>query len=206
MRGIFFNPNLKRRGRSAPPGNHSRTNRKTCDCRNQRLWTTERSVLLECPSAGGFPRYPFSATVRVTDLETKARVDKPERRMLSIGGYYVDALATLRIGSKVQVHIEHGEKILEVVANITYAHEGLGMGVMFTEIKPKAQDVLSFWIAELSGEELPVQSMEIPGVEGIDNTSDMNLRRSIIGVIQLRVHIQSFSASEGAALVRRASG
>jgi hypothetical protein len=157
------------------------------------------------PQRRRFPRYPFSATVRVTDLETKARVDG-RTSDLSVGGCYVDALATLRIGSKVQVHIEHGEKILEVVANITYAHEGLGMGVMFTEIKPKAQDVLSFWIAELSGEELPVQSMEIPGVEGIDNTSDMNLRRSIIGLIQLLVHNQIISPSDGAALVRQASG
>jgi hypothetical protein len=150
------------------------------------------------------PRYPFCAAARVTEPESTARIEG-RTADISIGGCYVDTLAPMRVGTKVMVRIEHAGRIFEARARITYAHMGLGMGMMFGEIRPRDHEVLTVWLRELSGEEMSGEMLEARLGGSSNASSNQNLQRTIVDLIHLLMRDRVIGESDGEQLLNKAS-
>jgi len=88
---------------------------------------------------------------------------------VSAHGCYLDTLNPFSAGARIRVHLTKGNEIFHSLAVVVYVHEGLGMGVAFTEIGPSAREMIQRWMAELDGSK-PLQGPSnseqnsIPGV------------------------------------------
>ena len=108
-----------------------------------------------------FCRYPFTATAEVTEVRSQTRV-MGRSSDIGSGGCYIDTMAPHPVGAVVSVQITHEQRKFEAVATVSYAHQSMGMGLAFTEIKPKDRTLLQEWIAQLSGQ--PVVQIAAPPV------------------------------------------
>jgi hypothetical protein len=155
------------------------------------------------PQRRSTPRFPFSASAIVTDLDSRMCLNG-RTSDIGAGGCYVDTLAPLRVGSRVRVRIEQGSKVFEAMAMIAYAHTSMGMGMRFTGVGPTDQGVLAGWLAELNGEEVPEQ-VEHPGRDLPEKECSLqNLQEMVNHLVQLMVRNQLITQSEGAELLRLA--
>ena len=93
-------------------------------------------------------RYPFAATIELTDLESE-RQSWELTSELSLFGCYVNALVPLPARTKVRIRIVRAGANFVALGRVVYAQEGAGMGVVFTEIEPSYQSVLENWLTEL---------------------------------------------------------
>lgn len=93
-------------------------------------------------------RYPFAASIELTDLETETRI-KEQTRDLSLFGCSVDAQKALRTGTRVRLRISHAGENFIALGRVVYARQGSGMGIAFTKVEPNHELVLENWIAEL---------------------------------------------------------
>jgi hypothetical protein len=92
-------------------------------------------------------RYPFHASIELTDLESETRT-KAQTSNLSLFGCHVDTLKPLPAGAKVRVKISHRSENFEALGKVVYSLQNDGMGIHFTNIEPNDQLVLDKWIAE----------------------------------------------------------
>lgn len=145
-------------------------------------------------------RFPIAAAVEVYDVSSKTRMTG-RCSDLSGGGCYVDTLTPFAVGSAVRVRIEHENREFEAAAVVTFVNVPMGMGLAFTEIKPEHQDVLRFWIANLSGEQSPQSSAFTPK-PGTDTAgADANTRLVLNELITLLVRKNILTENEGAQLL-----
>ncbi len=161
----------------------------------------------EPPKKGGIEnrtqvRYPFTAATEVYELRSQARV-AGRCSDLSSGGCYVDTLSPFAVGAVVRVRMERDQREFEAAAVVAYAHVSMGMGLAFTEVKREHQNVLRFWIAELSGEQPPepAESKAEPESEPIDMNA--NMRLVLNELIYLLVRKKLITENEGAGLLRQ---
>ena len=93
-------------------------------------------------------RYPFCASIELTDLESETQT-KAQTSDLSLFGCHVDTLKPLQAGTKVRIKISHRSENFEALGKVVYSrpNEG-GMGIHFANIEPNDQVVLDKWIAE----------------------------------------------------------
>ncbi len=70
---------------------------------------------------------------------------------VSVHGCYLDTLNPFSPGTHIHVHLTKGDEAFHSLAVVVYAHEGLGMGVAFTEISPSARKMLERWMADPEG-------------------------------------------------------
>jgi PilZ domain len=92
-------------------------------------------------------RYPFHASIELTDLELETQT-KPQTSDLSLFGCHVDILKPLSAGTKVRIKISHRGATFEGLGKVVYARQNHGMGIHFTNTEPNDQPVLDKWIAE----------------------------------------------------------
>jgi hypothetical protein len=93
-------------------------------------------------------RYPFTAEVELTHLQSAARL-KQFTSDLSEFGCHVSTDHMWPVGSEVRVRIEESEKTFSALARVVYDRPMVGMGLAFVSIDPKDQSVLDQWIAGL---------------------------------------------------------
>ena len=93
-------------------------------------------------------RYPFAASVELTDLETEIRI-KEQTKDLNLFGCKVDTKKTLPEGTKVRIRITHAGRNVVALGRVVYTRQTSGMGIAFTKVESSYESVLESWIAEL---------------------------------------------------------
>jgi len=93
------------------------------------------------------PRYAFHATAEVAAIDSGAK-SKARVRDLSQQGCYLDTDNPLPLGTTANVRMTKDGKSLEVQGRVVYNQPGLGMGLMFTAVKPEHGGTLDAWINE----------------------------------------------------------
>lgn len=97
-------------------------------------------------------RHPFSALAEVVEPRTRTRLNC-RASDLSFGGIYVDTISPFAVGTPVVVRLTCEGRTFQAGAVVTYALNGMGMGLAFTPPLPLEQaSALHSWIEELNSE------------------------------------------------------
>ena len=91
-------------------------------------------------------RYPFHASIELTDLESETQT-KAQTSDLSLFGCRVDTPKSLPAGTRVRIKISHRSQNFEALGTVVYS-QNEGMGIYFASIPPNNQSVLDKCIAE----------------------------------------------------------
>ncbi len=94
------------------------------------------------------PRYPFTADIEVTDVQSGIQI-RGRLKDLSVAGCGVNAAAVFAKGTRVRIKLFHGGGYIPALGTVIYGRQELGMGIMFTSLEPEDQRILAGWIAEL---------------------------------------------------------
>jgi PilZ domain len=98
----------------------------------------------------GAARHPFIASAEETDLASGTRLSARVSE-LSLKGCYLDTLNPFPKGTQIRLVIFHGGATFTVPATVVYPQPNMGMGVVFSAVEPEQLEVLTKWLAELSG-------------------------------------------------------
>ena len=94
----------------------------------------------------------FSALAEVIEPRPRTRLTC-RATDLSLGGSYADTISPFAVGTAVLVRLSCEGRSFQTGARVTYALNGMGMGLAFTPEMPAEQAAaLHSWIAELSGD------------------------------------------------------
>ncbi len=97
-------------------------------------------------------RHPFSALAEVVEPRTRTRLNC-RATDLSFGGIYVDTISPFVVGTPVVVRLTCDGRTFQAGAVVTYALNGMGMGLAFTPPLPLEQaTALHAWIEDLNSE------------------------------------------------------
>lgn len=94
-------------------------------------------------------RYPFVATVEITDEKETTR-SSSQMTDLSLHGCYVETQNPFPQGTSVLVEIYTDSEFLETQATVAYRDPHTGMGLQFGEMQPYFAGVLTRWLAKAS--------------------------------------------------------
>lgn len=95
-------------------------------------------------------RYPVSAAAELIETASHTRLSA-RAADLSLSGCYLDAINLFPVGSTVRVRLTTEAHSFECEARVAYSLQGMGMGIVFTNMSPAQATALRDWIAELSG-------------------------------------------------------
>jgi hypothetical protein len=93
------------------------------------------------------PRIVFIAVAEITDQESGGQLTGRVTE-LSAYGCYVDILNTLPAPRTVTIKIFAESECFEAKANVIYAHQNLGMGLVFQEISLQSGNLLRHWLVK----------------------------------------------------------
>ena len=99
------------------------------------------------------PRYPFVASVEITDEKENARTSS-QIRELSRHGCYVEMANPFPEGTSVLVEIYTDAEFLETRAKVAYVEPKTGMGLVFEELPSYFTSVLNNWLAQAKGKQV----------------------------------------------------
>ena len=102
------------------------------------------SVLTHHPRAR---RYPFVATIELTDTQSEAKIQE-RTSDLSLYGCRVETRKPFPTGAKVRIRIAHRSANFVAVGRVSYTTQG-GMGIAFTQVEPNDQLILEKWVEDL---------------------------------------------------------
>lgn len=103
------------------------------------------------PIQSGFhraSRYPFAASVELTDLQSE-KLLTARTVNLSLFGCYVSTTSPFPEGTKVTLRITHDGASFMAWGKVLHLKPNSGMGVAFANIEPTCQTILEKWIASL---------------------------------------------------------
>jgi hypothetical protein len=95
--------------------------------------------------------FAVSASADVLELRTRTRLSG-RASDLGAGGCYVDTVTPFPVGTSVVLNLTSENRKVHAMANVVYAHTGMGMGLAFAEMAPTQKANLSNWLRELNGE------------------------------------------------------
>jgi PilZ domain len=98
-------------------------------------------------------RYPFVASVEITDEKENSRTSSKISE-LSKHGCYVELKDPFPEGTNVVLEIYTDAEFLETQARVTYAEPKKGMGLVFEELPSYFTGVLSNWLAQAKGKQV----------------------------------------------------
>src|ERR1700733_6750993 len=81
-------------------------------------------------------RFPFSASVEVTEPKSGARI-AGRTSDLGLGGCYVDAISPFPVGTNALLKIKRDTETFEAQVRVVYSQLGMGMGLAFVSAQPK---------------------------------------------------------------------
>jgi hypothetical protein len=96
------------------------------------------------------PRYPFFASAKITELQTKVEMTARTSE-LSGHGCYMDMLNPLPLGTAVKIQITYQEQTIDAAGHVIYSQSNMGMGVSFDEILPDHDALLQKWFDGAGG-------------------------------------------------------
>jgi hypothetical protein len=99
------------------------------------------------------PRYPFVASVEITDEKENSRTSS-KLRELSRNGCYVEMANPFPQGTDVVVEIYTDAEFLETHAKVAYTEPKQGMGLVFEELPSYFTSVLNNWLAQAKGKQV----------------------------------------------------
>jgi PilZ domain len=95
------------------------------------------------------PRYPLIATVEILECVSEMRLCG-RLSEISRKGCYVDVLNALPVGTMIQLRVSRDKGTFVTAGKIIYVHEGMGMGVAFTDPAADQLQILDSWLSELA--------------------------------------------------------
>jgi hypothetical protein len=129
------------------------------------------------------PRYPFTATAEVTDLESDSKF-LARTGDLALGGCYVDTMNPLPAGTRVKIRLTKDQKTFEASGTVRHAQAGMGMGIAFAEMNSEHSLLLQSWLAELSGKPAPAApAITTAGAEQQVTRSDHLILAQLIRIL-----------------------
>lgn len=93
-------------------------------------------------------RYPFVATIEVTDVGAETQFIG-QTNDVSVYGCGVNTHKILPKGTTVRVRIIHAGTNFVALGKVTYANPDAAIGVAFTQVEPNHQAILEKWIDQL---------------------------------------------------------
>ncbi len=96
-------------------------------------------------------RYPFAASVELTDLQSEIHV-KRRAIDLSLYGCGVAASKPFSAGTRVRIRITHRGGNFVALGRVIYALADGEMGIVFTRVEQNDQIILEKWIGEQRGQ------------------------------------------------------
>lgn len=103
-----------------------------------------RVILIERPRAR---RYPFVASIELVDMESENET-REQINNLSVFGCQITTHKPWTSGTKVRLRIIHRGAVFAAQGQVVNVHRD-GMGVLFTKIEEKDQEVLEKWLADV---------------------------------------------------------
>jgi hypothetical protein len=91
-------------------------------------------------------RYPFNATIELTDLDSEVQV-RGQTSNLSLFGCQANILNQLAVGSRIRIRISHLGSVFTALGRVAYVGAKGDMGVHFTSIEQTNQLILEEWVA-----------------------------------------------------------
>ena len=93
------------------------------------------------------PRYSVLAVVELVETASTICI---EGRMTEISrrGCYVNTPSTLPVNSFLELFISHDEETFTTKGKVVYAHEGIGMGIIFVDSTEDQLEILIPWLVE----------------------------------------------------------
>jgi len=88
------------------------------------------------------------AGIHLTDLESEKHL-AAHIENLNLLGCFVETVTPFPKGAKVRLQISHGGVNFIAIGRVAYSRPNSGMGITFTAIDPKNQEVLDLWLANL---------------------------------------------------------
>lgn len=95
-------------------------------------------------------RYPFVATIEVTDIGTETQFIG-QISEVSVYGCAVNTQKILPRGTPVRVRVIHAGANFVALGKVTSSNPDAGIGVAFTQVEPNHQAILEKWIDQLRG-------------------------------------------------------
>lgn len=109
-------------------------------------------------------RHSFMAEAQVLALRSGVRFSS-RISDLGPGGCFVDTIAPLPIGTKVQVIVRQGKTQLDSQGLVVYSQAGLGMGIAFDELGPGQRMALDAWLTNVTDERRLAQETTPPAAK-----------------------------------------
>ena len=151
------------------------------------------------------PRYPFSSTAEVIDIQGNTRL---VGRISDIAreGCYVDTISPFAPKAAAFLKITRGKQIFETEATVVYSQAGMGMGLLFTTAESEQLRVLETWLAELRGEK--VHEPQLAGSAPPFDSSptklvDQECRNGLSELVSLLSRKGVLTVPEGSAILQR---
>jgi hypothetical protein len=98
-------------------------------------------------------RHPFQAQIELMDLNSETTVLDRTRNLNMFGCRTESTPVAIVIGTKVRVKITYKAAIFSAAGRVVSARRVGGIGVAFTDISEKDQQILEKWMAELRAQE-----------------------------------------------------
>jgi hypothetical protein len=158
-------------------------------------------------------RHPFSALAEVVEPRTRTRLNC-RATDLSFGGIYVDTISPFAVGTPVVVRLTCEGRSFQAGAVVTYALNGMGMGLAFVPQLPLEQaSALHSWIEELNNETHAAPPTVFDATENLaqpvnserPHSHDL-LREGTRDLIEILLHKQILTQSEASSLKSKLMG
>jgi len=91
------------------------------------------------------PRFPFVAVAEITEKESSGKLVTRVSE-LSVNGCYIDEQNPFPSGTIVTLKIISESEVFDATAKVLYAHQNLGMGLVFQEVSLRSGAVLRGWL------------------------------------------------------------
>jgi len=107
-------------------------------------------ITLDQSEDRGFPRLPVLVDAETVDVNRRTSVTG-RATDLGVGGYFVDTIDTLPVGTQVGVRFTWEGRSFHCRALVTRVVSGRGMSLAFTEADPDEEASVLQWVSELGG-------------------------------------------------------
>jgi hypothetical protein len=149
------------------------------------------------------PRYPFSATAEIIDIQAKTRITGRTSDIARMG-CYIDTISPLAANAAVALRITQGKESFETRATVAYSLVGMGMGLLFTTTEPAQIRILEAWLRELRGEKLDDAELAGAALQFDDTKADVHDPRGILSELILLLSRKGvLSEPEGNAMLQK---
>jgi len=127
-------------------------------------------------------RYACVAAANVVEPKSGARVSG-RLTDLGLGGFYMDTMSVLPVGTTVKVRIDLANRSFESAAKVVFALSGMGMGLAFVETPEEDQAILQSWVRQMSEGMVPSWEATESPVDKRAPEREQEFSRKLVGLL-----------------------